>query len=49
MGDNQPENMEQPKVEYEQPRAENMDYTRSLRDLFTPVATNCNTPEKHYA
>jgi hypothetical protein len=29
-------NVEQP----EQPRAENVDYTRSLRDLFAPVATN---------
>jgi hypothetical protein len=29
-------NVEQP----EQPRAENVDYTRSLKDLFTPIATN---------
>jgi hypothetical protein len=38
MGDNV--NMEQPRGENEQPRAENVDYTRSLRDLFAPVATN---------
>lgn len=38
MGDNV--NMEQPRKENEQPRAENMDYTISLRDLFAPVATN---------
>ncbi|XP_062147770.1 uncharacterized protein LOC133856738 [Alnus glutinosa] len=40
MGDNMAGNpnvnVEQP----EQPRAENVDYTRSLRDLFAPVATN---------
>jgi hypothetical protein len=29
-------NVEQP----EQPRAENVDYTRSLKDLFAPIVTN---------
>jgi hypothetical protein len=29
-----PENVEQPRGENEQPRAENVDYTRSFRDLF---------------
>jgi len=40
MGDNMAGN---PNVNVEQPkqlRAENVDYTRSLRDLFAPVATN---------
>jgi hypothetical protein len=37
MGDNM--NMEQPRGENEQLRARNVDYTRSLRDLFAPVAT----------
>ncbi|XP_062161989.1 uncharacterized protein LOC133869023 [Alnus glutinosa] len=37
MGDNTEGN---PNVNVEQPRAENVDYTRSLRDLFAPVATN---------
>jgi hypothetical protein len=43
MGDNicQPENAEQPRGE--QLRAENVDYTRSLRDLFAPVATNSHS------
>lgn len=36
MAGNSNVNVEQPK----QPRAENVDYTRSLRDLFAPVATN---------
>jgi hypothetical protein len=26
--------------ENEQPRVENVDYTRSLKDLFAPIATN---------
>jgi hypothetical protein len=38
MGDNV--NMEQPRGVNEQSRVENVDYTRSLRDLFTLVATN---------
>jgi hypothetical protein len=38
MGDNV--NVEQPRGENEQPRAENVDYIRLLRDLFAPVATN---------
>lgn len=37
MGDNMTGN---PKVNVEQPRAENVDYTRSLRDLFAHVVTN---------
>jgi hypothetical protein len=40
---NQPENVEQPRGENEQARAWNMDYTRSLRDLFTPIATNSHS------
>jgi hypothetical protein len=35
MGDNL--NMDQPRGENGQPRAENVDYTRSLRDLFAPL------------
>jgi hypothetical protein len=37
MGDNMAGN---PNVNVEQPRTKNVDYTRSLRDLFAPVATN---------
>jgi hypothetical protein len=33
-------NVEQPRGENEQPRVKNMDYTRSLRDSFSPVKTN---------
>lgn len=37
MGDNMVGN---PNVNVEKPRMENVDYTRLLRDLFAPVATN---------
>jgi hypothetical protein len=40
-------NMEQPRGENEQPRARNVDYTRSLRDLFAPVATNSASCKCH--
>jgi hypothetical protein len=36
-------NVEQPRGENETPGAENVDYTRPLRDLFTCVATNFAT------
>jgi hypothetical protein len=40
MGDNMAGNPNVNVEQLEQPRAENVDYTRSLRDLFAPVATN---------
>jgi hypothetical protein len=33
----QPENVKQPRGEYEQPRGDNVDYIISLRDLFAPI------------
>ena len=49
--DNIPENVEQDRFEnedarvenLEQARAWNMDFTRSLRDLFAPLATNSHS------
>jgi hypothetical protein len=43
MGDNMAGNPNVNVEHPEQPRAENVDNTRSLRDLFAPVATNSAT------
>jgi hypothetical protein len=40
MGDNMAGNPNVNVEQLEQPRAENVDHTRSLRDLFAPIATN---------